>query len=611
MNKNKDMIKIKISAIVLLLVLSIQGTEQKNPEGNRPQSASDKYRSFMMIIDLEHEETPNNDTRALTYTFATGMGLKPEDKYLHYEPNFPRVAMLVSSSIIYNFMTCQKEPRSHFDKVGLAGEVDWESWRIYLVSNMSLNKLETNLHTTSYVTAEDSYFFLFIPKEYPQNLLIERPENAISFQQLYPLLSSIERSSDHTKKDHSTLGNLKRLFKFDNTKKEDSILDILKNVFKLEKSDTASSPIWNIIIHGHGQKNSIIGGLSIENMQKVLLFLNNNINVGTLLIESCSAGGINSSLLQLDQTIGNNTLIQLHYTLIIGSISDEPTYADNASSTKWMHFFSKASSEESLADIIKILNVQQKSKLDPFGSANIPQVWIPGGFGFQTYQVDKRIKIISKALTIAHEDENRPIEIPQETEVVLVYPQVVNVPLILRKPWPEFISMMKTLDKKDLYFKELILDTKADASELLKEGTLPWTESNHRSNFNWHVERITTTSGETVEYRPFFSSPALVAHKISHQTLGSSISKTLKRKLHDIAQGKQARYASYLDTIKAEEAKKEEEAQKKLEEQRLAQAGWFERLKRWLFQSQKEPTKQPPKTSILQEIIKEKQKIKT
>ena len=69
--------------------------------------------------------------------------------------------------------------------------------------------------------------------------------------------------------------------------------------------------------------------------------------------------------------------------------------------------------------------------------------------------------------------------------------------------------------------------------------------------------------------------------------------------MRDIQQGKTARYAMHLDLIK----EKEEAAKKKLEEQKLAEKGWFARFKRWLFQDHKQPTSQPAKRSIVQEVL--------
>jgi hypothetical protein len=373
---------------------------------------------FIILIDEKKQETPESalNNMAVTRAFTIAFGMHDE---------FPQVPFLVSKSIVSNFIFRNARADITNDR-SLIGSPKWDTWQIYEVN--------------------DTQFLLFLPTD---SLFkgIQMP----SAENLTPLPSDAHKLALRLK-DHSEMPPFQP--------------EQLKKVFKTRNVSQEELPVWDILFFGHGQsappakakkprlhfnfkkpikKTPIIGGVTIPTMQKLLTFFNTNMSLGTLFIESCEAGGTNSILLQFKEEADQKILMTLHFTVIIGSISDSQTTLNEFSHLKWKEFFKKTN--RPLNELITLLSTTYRTKIpftnDPFASSNIPQFWIPGGYGFQTYQADKRIKILSKTLVAAHEDENRPIIIPETAEVVLVYPQTIGVPVIITNPKIQFISMIK------------------------------------------------------------------------------------------------------------------------------------------------------------------------
>ena len=267
----------------------------------------------------------------------------------------------------------------------------------------------------------------------------------------------------------------------------------LKKVFKPKTTPTDlnnEEPIWDMIIHGHGSSQSRrIAGMPIKTMQNALKLLNNYLNMGILYIETCYAGGINSTRLQFDQVISDRDApLNLTFPVIIGSIEDTVTWGHpEATSLTWNTFFHTASSENIDQVTGALASSQPRLAESPHAASNLPQIWVPGGYGFQTFSSGLnpstgRVTILSKAMVQAHEDENRPIIIPENTLNVLVYPDEINVPvqvsqydtstdekfgvdeLTLRKEaWPQFPSLSELLQQsKSTLYDTVTLQTTPD-----------------------------------------------------------------------------------------------------------------------------------------------------
>jgi hypothetical protein len=208
-----------------------------------------------------------------------------------------------------------------------------------------------------------------------------------------------------------------------------SINDFQK-IFKTNDSETA--PIWDFIIDGHGSYDTgDIAGLTTKEINELLKFFDNSLNVSLVYITSCFAGGKNTNLLKISET---RIPISHNFIIIVGSITDSQTQAEEAGKQFNIDFFNSAAflqdkggSLNNLLQAINTLNIRVGS---PHATNNIPQVWLPGGLGFQTFNIDERIFSLNNVLVKVLADENKPIPIANR-QAVLVYPVVVKVPLIV------------------------------------------------------------------------------------------------------------------------------------------------------------------------------------
>ena len=155
-------------------------------------------------------------------------------------------------------------------------------------------------------------------------------------------------------------------------------------------------------------------------------------DTGVVYISTCFAGGKNINLLKMSDT---GITFSHNFILIVGSATDAPTYVENEQEKFYLHYYNfsaflqdKGTSLNKLLQEINTLNMHTDS---PHGTSNIPQVWLPGGLGFQTFNIDERLFILGNVLVRVHEDEKKPITI-SDKQAVLVYPQSIKVPVIVK-----------------------------------------------------------------------------------------------------------------------------------------------------------------------------------
>lgn len=393
----------------------------------------------LIILNDEKNIELRKDKKSLLRSFVEGLLSK-------------EIPMLVSSSIVWNYLNkFHPDNRKEAYKFTYESSVDWDAWKFFYV--------------------KDTQFFLFMPLSYINRgteLGFDLSSESLdsfpsSFDELY---KRVAHNSAYKKVPSALLFKPEQLAKV--IKKRDNQL-VHDN----------QSPIWDMIINGHGSvDHKKIAGISVEVMRGLLEYLNNNLTMGTLFIETCSVGGKNSTLLQFDQAMGKDILLNLHYTVIIGSISDALTYRTRYSHQKWKNFFKLAAAESALGQLISMLASQKADETDgPLHITNLPQIWIPGGYGFQTFNVDKRIKILSKALVRAREDEGKSIVIPKTAQVVLVYPKEIRVPIIIENPNVIFVSMRKNDDKSYHRFRQVIIERKDEIGTFVNNF-----KKGHRAN---------------------------------------------------------------------------------------------------------------------------------
>ncbi len=227
----------------------------------------------------------------------------------------------------------------------------------------------------------------------------------------------------------------------------------LEKIFMTPKDviNPKSLPIWDIYFSGHGEPTGrIIADLKPTEMQQTLSWFNENIQVGVLYLLSCYAGGKNINLLQFEKNITNRYIKPLNYIMIVGSITDTPVILENPSKLL-INFFDKAAKiagkGKTLNELLIAINTINRYSGSMHGMHNIPQVWLPGGLGFQTFNVDKRVFSLGKVKMRALEYQKKPfIIVPPSTRAVLLYTETIKVPLGIL-PYDQKKLIVSTLQK--------------------------------------------------------------------------------------------------------------------------------------------------------------------
>ena len=258
------------------------------------------------------------------------------------------------------------------------------------------------------------------------------------------------------------------------------IKDFSRIFFTKNELDPQKLPIWDILISGHGLPKpvSIIAGMPPEALNKILSFFDTDLNVGTVMIDSCMSGGENLNFLEFEQSGAPKN----HpYILIVASVSDSPTIIASTGYLKgFWDFFNLAAQlsdkGESLNALLRIIpnsaisqNISPemippaaKNILSVFvrQSPNIPQVWLPNTKGFQTFNIDQYVFVLGKVTAQVGFENKKPIII-KDKKVVLIYPYIVKVPLFVL-PWVQKNvdpTMINTYLAKTLTWGDMPLTT--------------------------------------------------------------------------------------------------------------------------------------------------------
>lgn len=431
-----------------------------------------RHAPFVMLIDQGSEKPDSAHPGAETVTRS----------FVHLIQGLESgtfVPFIVSDSIILNFLLRTKKQDSLFYCINLD----------HIFDSLSIYKVE------------GTPFSLFIPNFKPGHsiktspsldLLLDSPsliKLPVSYINLFKYLNA--RANNPAPKFKPK--HLRNIFKI----RTQPIIEPLSKDTEGKKTAETDAlmrsaieqeffPVWDIIIHGHGkeadtaallpEKSAQIAGISAKKMQKILKFLHNDLYTGTLYVETCCAGGKNLDLLRFDQ---HGKELDLNYKVIVGSVSNIYTFIDQGTQKKWQHFFILASDPtKSLGELTQMLGSMQLAFPEsPHRSSNIPQVWVPHGHGFQTYKTSKRIKILSEAFV---ETRKNIIEIPNEAEVVLVYPKEITVPIDLKMYAPESKSEFV---QEELQIREVAWNDFPSVAEMLSVFKCAITASN-RSSFS-------------------------------------------------------------------------------------------------------------------------------
>ncbi len=383
-----------------------------NTEGTR------KHAPLMIIIDQNNQENPDRDMTALTSTFAHML-----------QTAF--VPTIVSHSIVHNYFVRRGRAGKEDDWATPEGNpVSFDKWHLYDVPH--------------------SQFFLFVPEHYIKYYKRDLDLNLHNLNDISAKLPTaqnyeaiIEYIKGRKKEPEFSIDNLRTILT--TIKQETPYLSRREPLTKAELKAQDQLPIWDIILTGHGSVSygGIIGDLSGQQIQELLSFFDNELPVGLFYIQSCSAGGKNLNLLEFDETINKEKVLRnLDYILIVGAISDRPTLAfpEEGRTSKLLYkLYSNAAllqgkgkgkgEPPSLDTLLNDLHDLYRTSGSPHGSTNIPQVWLPGGLGFQTYQIDEKVQILGNVKVRVHEDQQRRIVLPESSMAILVYPISIKVPI--------------------------------------------------------------------------------------------------------------------------------------------------------------------------------------
>lgn len=274
----------------------------------------------------------------------------------------------------------------------------------------------------------------------------------------------------------------------------------LEKIFVNKLDD--STPIWDIFMDGHGDiKPAIIANLLPQDFNKMLTFFDRKIKTGIVYVYSCFAGGENRKLLETTQ---DGVQTNHNYIIILGSISNSIvlSLAEHLYQNI-VNFFSLAGAIEDKGTSIDnlILQITQFSTTagSYHGATGFPQIWFPGGYGFQTSQIVDQALTLGNVSLRTHKENNQPID-ATHVLIVLVYPQVIDVSIniapynmqsIINKEWKNlaFIFENSFFSNISMQMQQTIIDI-LKAEKLLPDylSQLPASAlANNSSNPNYYL----------------------------------------------------------------------------------------------------------------------------
>lgn len=389
------------------------------------QKKIQRHAPMLIIIDQLQDETETTNTIAMTGELAYGIKAK-------FYP------ILTTASVLSNLIDRmnKKSNLSDQDKAiqNFTPVITAKDWHIYDVP--------------------ESQFVLLVPT-YFKNLYGSNS----GIKPLPNITKLLDGSSNLSLK--TWLDTNKKIIPF-------SKADLGK-IFSASK-DTPSNLIWDFIVTGHGTDNPpIIANLAPTVINDMLYFFDTHIKTGMVLIISCLSGGSNRTLLETTQS---GIQINHNFILILNSVANEVSTGIFPKDFAYVTFFfnNAAQIQDKGSSFDTFWEDLAKSKISSeetsvHGFQNIPQVWFPGGIGFQSANIQDLVFPIGNVLLKIHKENNEPILILGDA-LVLVYPTVIDVPLIVypiqlkhqlnRKNWgtiPHVFELSFSKNDQQLYSK--------------------------------------------------------------------------------------------------------------------------------------------------------------
>ncbi len=255
-------------------------------------------------------------------------------------------------------------------------------------------------------------------------------------------ITSIEGILSMGKNNNKALEEIMKIHSYD-------LAADLNKIF-IDKSDE-TTPIWDIYIDGHGTFSPpIIAGLTPAAFNKVLSFFDRTIKAGTVFVLSCSAGGQNRTLLETTQ---DGVQINHNFILILGSISNSIVVSDVENRFMSIrNFFNISAAIEdkgtSINNLLRHIVQFAGTSKSYHGATGFPQIWFPGGYGFQTPQIVNGTLTLGNVFLKTHKENRQSITI-ENVLIVLLYPRLIDVPLLVK---PFNVGSPITKEWKNLAF---------------------------------------------------------------------------------------------------------------------------------------------------------------
>lgn len=329
------------------------------------------------IIDQTNQDQPVNIN-------MTGALLKRFIKSIE-QAFFP---IIVSHYLLTNFLTRQNPAHPNHYAVKTV-RIDHDNWQVYEITN--------------------TQFYLLIPKKYAFAFL--DGFNIGKMRNVSHLLSDPQALITHIAQTKS--------FPTFSAQQMETIFN------------TKSKNRWSFMISGHGMLYSTIVDLESIQINALLDFFDKHLIVGVVFLETCYLGGANLSLLDFKNQEVN---VNHNFILIAGSVTDSPTYLSPQFGTLVRNFFNTAATlidkGQGLNQLINYAYVITEEPASIHGTAQIPQVWLPRGIGFQTLNTQEEIFTLSPVQLKIHESENKRIQLLNK-RAILIYPEAINQTLIV------------------------------------------------------------------------------------------------------------------------------------------------------------------------------------
>lgn len=353
-----------------------------------------RHAPLMIMIDEYNSETVNQKPGLLPCTFA-----------LVELINIKTFPILLTTHLLSNLLVriiTNPTNQVSVDLKSEMGEFNLDDWEIAKIKN--------------------SKFVLMVPKTFLKIFGRNPGFNSDIFIQASALGQFLQRYPEDER--------VSKLIEILNTHEEENPrfnIASFKNVFE------PNTNIWDIRLLGHGTSNRnppVIANLLPNQLNALLSFFDRTLSVGTFFVESCMAGGKNRTLLE---TNTDGISLKHNFILILGSIGNSSIgLHQEGTRESLINFFNYAADRRdkggSLNTLLKKVAIVSPSPESQHGVQNIPQVWLPGGIGFQTFNIDQSILSLNSVLLKKYQEDKKPLMI-QNKVAVLVYPEFIDIPI--------------------------------------------------------------------------------------------------------------------------------------------------------------------------------------